>query len=238
MKRYAYLVISDPSTASEFSALATHAGFETVSFSSARMFLGLMKDLSPGVVLIDMNLPDQSGLRLLASLVRAERPHVTIGTSEDDNVRVAVEAMRLGAVHFLHRPLNAGELGAALHEAHLKLSAIVGTSDRRAAARTLVNGLTARQREVLRGLISGERNHAMSERLGLSQRTIETYRRNMMIRLGAESLGEAVRIGLDSGMLPLHSDQLAANSVTGQRAGAALMDPEFAAQSDQPVAGP
>lgn len=222
MKRYAYLVIADPSTASEFSALATHAGFETVTFSSARMFSGLMRELSPGVAVIDMNLPDQSGLRLLASLVRDERPHITIGTSDDYNVRVAVEAMRLGAVHFLHRPLNSGELGAALHEAHLKLSAIVGTNDRRSTAKTLVNGLTARQREVLRGLISGERNHAMSERLGLSQRTVETYRRNMMIRLGADSLGEAVRIGLDSGMQPLPADQLTGSAESNGTSDTAL----------------
>lgn len=203
MKYCAYILTSDPAVSVEFSALSSHAGFETIVFSSGGAFLDLFRELTRGVAVIDMNLPDDSALGIMAMLQREKFYHVPIGTSDQPDVRLAVAAMRTGAVHFLHRPLISGELGAALHEAQLKLGEISSTNDRRTAARALIDSLTTRQREVLRGLVSGERNLAMAERLGLSARTIETYRKNMMTRLGADSVAEAVRIGLDGGIEPV-----------------------------------
>lgn len=207
LKRQVYIVASDHAAAGEFAAVAAHAGFETAIFGSGRMFQQISRDLQSGVALIEMQADDATGLRIIEQFKRENGPHVPIGTSSDANVKLAVNAMRAGALHYIPRPCNADELVAALHEAHLKLLELASTAVRTSAAKDLVDCLTARQREILRGLVSGERNSAMSARLGLSRRTVETYRRNMMERLQATTVGDAVRIGLEGGIRPLAPEE-------------------------------
>ncbi|MEI6486255.1 MAG: LuxR C-terminal-related transcriptional regulator [Sphingomonadales bacterium] len=200
MKLVTYIVDTQPANASQLSALANHSGFQAVVFPSAQQFAMAFRQLDRGVAIIDMHVPDYPSLDLIALLKREGYHHLPIGSSDDSSVRLGVEAMRAGAVNYLHRPLRSEEVSSALHEAYLSLVQIETGDSRRLKAAAQIKLLTGRQKEILRGLMAGERNNTMSTRLGLSQRTIEAYRKSMMERLGAASVAEAVRIGLDGGV--------------------------------------
>lgn len=202
MNRHAYIVGGDQQMAAEVMAAASHAGFETALFGSRAMLNSLMPGLAPGVMVVDINLPDGDGVELIAA-VRRDGIHLPVGIADTADVPAAVRAMRAGAVNFFVRPCKMVDLVNALHEAHLQLGQLIDEHGRRATARQAVADLTPRQRQILEGLVNGERNETISRRLGLSRRTVESYRKRMMERLAATSVADAVRVGLDAGLKPL-----------------------------------
>lgn len=200
MKLVTYIVAPQASHAAAFLALAGHSGFEAVMFSSAQQFADNFRNLDRGVAIIDMHASDYPSMSLISLLKRGGYYHLPIGSSDDVSVRLGVEAMRAGAVNYLLQPLRSEEVSSALHEAYLSLVQIKTTDRRRQTAQAQIKLLTRRQKDILLGLMAGERNSDMSARLGLSQRTVEGHRKSMMERLGAASMADAVRVGLDGGL--------------------------------------
>jgi two-component system response regulator FixJ len=124
---------------------------------------------------------------------------VVVVTGAGD-VPIAVKAMRLGAVNFLEKPWHTDELLRAVQEA------LDGPGLRQllpaegGLARAKVAGLTERQRRVLLGVMKGQVNKVIAWELGLSVRTVESYRAQMLEKLGVKSTAEAVRIGIAAGL--------------------------------------
>lgn len=202
-ERRAYIVSSDHAVANAIAGVAVHVGFATTVFSSAHAFARSQGQLAWGVAVIDLGLPEDDGLSLLRTLPTMGSAHVLIATSDSPSIRLAVEAIRAGAFHYLPRPLMTGELEAALHEGHLVLGSRRQEAAQKNLAKECINGLSRRQREVLQGLASGETNATMAAGLGLSARTVEAYRRSLMNRLGASHVSEAVRIAVAAGIVPV-----------------------------------
>jgi two-component system response regulator FixJ len=195
-------VSADHAIANVIAAVAGHVGFEAAVFSSAQAFARCQDYLDWGVAVIDLGLPEDGGLSLLRTLPAMGSAHLLIATSDSPSIRLAVEAIRMGAFHYLPRPLMTGELEAALHEGHLALGRRRHEATQKNLAKESINALSRRQREVLRGLAFGETNAAMAARLGLSARTVEGYRRTVMNRLGASHISEVVRIAVTAGIAP------------------------------------
>jgi two-component system response regulator FixJ len=111
--------------------------------------------------------------------------------------------MKLGAVDFLEKPFAEDLLMGALGHAFLLLKERGEKSERRRSARDKIALLSRREEEILRGLVAGLPNKVLAQRLDISLRTVEMHRANMMTRLGAESLAEALMMAVEAGTEPL-----------------------------------
>jgi len=120
--------------------------------------------------------------------------------SEHPNPQRIVEAMLSGALDYLEWPFSADTLDRSVMRLQRQSDQAARAMRRKAEARQLVATLTPRERDVLEGLLEGESNKGIATKLGLSPRTVEIHRANMMARLNAQSTSDAVRIGIYAGL--------------------------------------
>jgi two-component system response regulator FixJ len=178
-------------------ALLEHAGHDVRSFFSGEALFAEL-DLIDGCdcLLLDIQLPGISGLDVMRRLrERGYGPAVLVLTGAAD-VPLAVEAMRLGAFDFIEKPYSPDALLLAVDKAmqHTQQQRTARTATRQAAA--LLGRLTPRQRQVLAGIVQGNPNKIIAQDLNLSVRTVEAYRAQILVKLGARSTTEAVRVAL------------------------------------------
>jgi len=197
--RRVYIVDDDPAVRRSTSILLTTSGYETRPFVNGADFLEEAPALRPGVVLLDLRMPEVDGLALLERLpeaVRSQLPIIVI-TGHGD-LPSAVRAMKTGARDFLEKPFEEAVLLEILEGAFASLQKSAAEHARRAKVRELMRRLTAREKEVLRGLALGRPNKVVAHQLGLSTRTVEMHRANLLQRLGVRTLAEAVRLSFEA----------------------------------------
>jgi two-component system response regulator FixJ len=175
-------------------------GYRVQSFTNGAEFIAADPDTALSCILLDIEMPGLDGIGVLQALgERGLRVPVLVITGQGD-VPTAVKAMRLGAVNFIEKPYAADELLRAVREA------LDGLAPRRmlppdgGQARAKVASLTERQRGVLLGVMKGHANKMIAFELGLSVRTVESYRAQMLEKLGARGTAEAVRMGIAAGL--------------------------------------
>lgn len=197
--RCVYVIDDDRSVRVSLNFMLSTARIESRPFASAFDFLDNVDHLAPGCLLLDLQMAGMDGLAMLKELsARGRRWPVIVMTGYGD-VGTAVDAMKLGAIEFLLKPFEETALLDALRRG---LSAV--TSDKAdGGAKARVAALTGRESEVLRGLLAGLPNRDLGNCLGVSHRTIEMHRSNIMKKLDARSLAEALNIGVKAGLLPL-----------------------------------
>lgn len=169
-------------------------GFEVEDFDSASAHLAAMHaGVCPDVVLCDVRMPGMSGLEYLRRL-REERSRlpVVLMTGHAD-IPLAVEAMRLGADDFIEKPFDLPRLDAALREAAARRAPPDGDALARIAT------LTPRERQVLERVVAGRLNKQIADELGVSIKTVELHRHNMMSKLGVRKLADLVKLVLSTG---------------------------------------
>ena len=171
-------------------------------FASGADFLEAIADLQPGCVLLDLRMPQMDGFHVMSELARREVDWPVIVMTGHGEVPVAVRAMKLGAVDFIEKPFSEEALLACFGSAFAMLEERESASRRRREARDRVAQLTARETEILQGLLAGESNKQLAARLGISLRTVEMHRGNMMDRLGVGSLAEALALALEAELAP------------------------------------
>jgi two-component system, LuxR family, response regulator FixJ len=195
-------VVDDDEAARESLAflLRTHA-IEVRTYESATAFLKAAPGLQSGCIITDVRMPEISGIDLLRRLkdLKIFLPAIVI-TGHGD-VSLAVEAMKIGAADFLEKPFDDQALLVAVRSALRR-----GDDERqREAQRAEVNerlaSLSNRERDVLNGLVAGQANKQIAFELGISPRTVEIYRANLMGKMQAVSLSELVRMALTAGVL-------------------------------------
>lgn len=169
------------------------AGYEVKVFVTVRAFLDAAPVLVPGCAVVDVSAVDAGGLTVPWEL-RARRiglPVIATGERRGD-VGLAVRAMKAGAIDYLEAPYTADALLAAVASALAGIQDAAGHDRAAEDARTRVAALSAREREVLEGLLLGGTNKTIGKELGISPRTVEIHRAHVMDRLGAHTLPEAV----------------------------------------------
>ncbi|RAK57286.1 response regulator transcription factor [Phenylobacterium deserti] len=198
-----HLVDDDPLLREYAAITLTYAGYDVVQHESGVAFLRALDAAVPGCVLLDIHMPEIDGFGVLQAL--SER-HVTwpvvVLTARKD-VRSAVEAMKRGAFEFLQKPFAADGLLAVLTDAFEKLETLSEEAARAARARSLIDTLSARELQVLRGMLGGLPNKLIAYELDLSVRTVEIYRGKVMDKLNVRGLSSAVRLALAAGVEPL-----------------------------------
>lgn len=176
------------------------AGLKVRTWESAVAFLAALGEVEHGCIVTDVRMPDMTGLELVQQLkARGVADPVIVITGHAD-VPLAVEAMKAGVVDFIEKPFENQRLLAAIRTAleHAPAEAIEASEEQRAIAERLAT-LSGREREVLGGLVAGHANKVIAYHLGISPRTVEVYRANVMTKMQARSLSELVRMAIAAG---------------------------------------
>ena len=173
-------------------------GAEAWPFASGSEFLEILGHLMPGCVLLDMDASDSR--EVLATLVQRETGWPILAMSGRPDVSLAVEVMKLGALDFLEKPVDASKLAAALLPAWGALEASLEQGEARRVAQDRMARLTARELDISLALFSGRSNKAVAHDLGISVRTVEMHRAHIMAKLGVKSIAEAAVMATHAGL--------------------------------------
>ena len=194
-----YVVDDDEAIRRSLSFLLKTSGFAVQLFEGGLPFLKEAGHLAPGCVLLDVRMPDMDGLEVQRALRgRGVMLPVIIMTGHGD-VDMAVQAMKAGASDFIEKPFEKAALLACIAAAQRQSVAERGLSARAMEAQARLNVLTDRERDVLNGLVDGLPNKTIAYDLGISPRTVEIHRANLMQKLEVRSLAEALRIAFHAG---------------------------------------
>lgn len=176
------------------------SGYRVQTWSSGIAFLKEVRRTEAGCVLLDVRMPGMDGLEVQLRLgERGVTMPVIILTGHGD-ISIAVRAMKAGAVDFLEKPFERQSLLQALEAAFARMHNAESAAGRAAEAEVLLAGLTSRERDVLQGLAQGLPNKTIAYDLGISPRTVEVHRANLMTKLNVHSLSDALRIAFAAGL--------------------------------------
>lgn len=201
------IVDDDDAVRQSTSQIMQRSGFHARMFASGDDFIGNETGEKFSCVLLDLHMPGKDGLAVLTVLrERGDSPPVIVITAHGD-LAVAVAAMKLGACDFIEKPYEAGDLLTAIKVALNSNSGVTDAKLSRDRATALVDTLTSRQRQVLLGILKGQQNKIIAFELGLSIRTVETYRAQLLEKLHVRGTAEAVRLALAAGLGEERSDQ-------------------------------
>jgi two-component system, LuxR family, response regulator FixJ len=201
MQAVIHLIDDDEALRESVAFLLRAADFEVKGFSSAQAFLASLPDSSLSCVITDVRMPDMSGIELIRRLkdLKVDVPVIVI-TGHGD-VALAVEAMKLGATDFFEKPFNDDLLLASVRGALQEQAHHTKRHAERAEIEQRLARLSTREKDVLTGLIEGRANKQIAFDLGISPRTVEIYRANLMTKMQADSLSDLVRMALIVEML-------------------------------------
>jgi two-component system response regulator FixJ len=194
-----YVVDDDPAVRDATKALLEAAGYDATLFESGDEFLQRADLEGCGCALLDIRMPGMSGLDVQKRLAERGSDLSVILLTGHGDIATAVQAMKAGATDFLEKPYEPEALLDAV-ERGLRLSADSGTGARTHDAKARLARLTPRECEVLRALMAGGTNKSIARSMNVSPRTVEMHRANMMERLGARALSEALRVAYDAGL--------------------------------------
>lgn len=197
--RLIHLVDDDEAIRHSASFMLRHAGFRVKTYPDGVAFLDQVDEVEKGCILLDVQMPKMDGLEVQEALnTRGVAMPVIVLTGHGD-VAVAVRAMKAGAVDFVEKPYAKQTLVDALTRAFERLEARRKEGVMADEARGLIERLTAREKEVLLGLVDGHTNKAIAEALEISPRTVEIHRANVMEKMEASNLSTVLRIAFAAG---------------------------------------
>jgi len=192
--RLVHLVDDDEAIRRSVGFMLKTSGFHVRSYESGVELLKSASSLEPGCILLDIRMPGMDGLEVQSTLrAKGISLPVIIMTGHGD-VALAVQAMKAGAVDFIEKPFEKAVLLSAIEHGVERLKRSAADVDRADEAAVRLQALTPREREVLNGLAKGLPNKTIAYDLGISPRTVEIHRANVMSKLGVRSLSEALRI--------------------------------------------
>jgi two-component system, LuxR family, response regulator FixJ len=193
-ERLVHIVDDDPAIRRSVGFMLKTSGHRVEAYESGAELLKNSGDLDQGCILLDIRMPGMDGLEVQQALQdKGVGLPVIIMTGHGD-VALAVKAMKAGAVDFIEKPFAKDALLASLEEGFGRLSRKEATNERQRDAEVRLQALTGRERDVLNGLAQGLPNKTIAYDLGISPRTVEIHRANLMTKLGVRSLSEALRI--------------------------------------------
>lgn len=169
------------------------AGLDVVGYASGAHFLDQLNSAETGCLITDVRMPEMTGLELLDRLgdQRLRLPAIVLTGAA--NVRMAVDALKMGAVEFIEKPFDPDVLLKAIRRALSQLDDDLRRVKRLEADARRIAGLSGRERDVLDGILEGHSNKEIARSLGISPRTVEAYRSKLMAKMDADSLPELIQ---------------------------------------------
>lgn len=197
-----FLVDDDPRVLKALSRVLASDGWIARPYRSAREFLAEHDVAAPGCLLLDLLMPEMTGLDLQQELARLGEHRPIVFLSGRGDVPSSVTAMKSGAVDFLTKPVDAKALLEAVRRAMERDVRQRAHADRLHGLTTRLATLTVREREVLDGVVSGLLNKQIAGRLGIVEKTVKVHRARAVAKMGARSTAELVRMVEASGETP------------------------------------
>ncbi|MFN3609082.1 MAG: response regulator transcription factor [Hyphomonas sp.] len=198
--RLIHLVDDDEAIRHSASFMLRHAGFRVKTYVDGVAFLEQVDAAEKGCILLDVQMPKMDGLQVQEALNERGVPMPVIVLTGHGDVAVAVRAMKAGAVDFVEKPYAKQTLVDALTRAFERLEARRKEDVLADEARSLIEHLTGREKEVLHGLVDGQTNKEIAIALDISPRTVEIHRANVMEKMGASNLSTVLRIAFAAGI--------------------------------------
>ena len=198
--RTIHLVDDDEAVRRSVSFTLRTSNYLVTTYASGVEFLDKARTVAPGCILLDIRMPEIDGLEVQRRLkdMGILLP-VVIMTAHGD-VSIAVQAMKLGAVDFIEKPFEKISLLGAIEAGLDRLQEADRFHARTEDAKAKLQALTPRELDVIGGLVRGHPNKTIAYDLGISPRTVEIHRANLMTKLGVTSLSEALRIAFAAGL--------------------------------------
>ncbi|SFG17818.1 two component transcriptional regulator, LuxR family [Novosphingobium sp. CF614] len=195
-----YLVDDDEAIRRSASFMLRTSGYAVTTFGTGIEFLEAVDELEPGCVLLDVRMPEISGLEVQQVLRDRGIAHPVVVMTGHGDVTVAVQAMKAGAVDFIEKPFDKAVLLEAIEDGFTRIAQAGSSMARREEAQARLRVLTPRETDVLEGLVRGHPNKTIAYDLGISPRTVEVHRANLMQKLEVASLSEALRVAFAAGL--------------------------------------
>ena len=204
---FVHIIDDDAAVRDSLKFLLEAAQLPVRTYESAADFLKVLPGVKTGCVITDVRMPDVTGIELLRQVRSAAYSLPVIVMTGHGDIPLAVEAMKIGAIDFFEKPFDDDAFLAAVRLALKRKE----REEKRESDRTELHGriaaLSARERQVLEGLVAGQANKIIAFNLEISPRTVEIYRANVMTKMQAKSLSELVRMALIAGVLEGSADE-------------------------------
>lgn len=198
----AHIIDDDDALRDSLSFLLSSVDIPVETYASAGQFLEALPGISTGCVVTDIRMPGMSGLDLLKHLKEGGSALQVIVMTGHGDVPLAVEAMRLGALDFIEKPFDDEAFIASVRMAIDRQKLEDEGNALADEIRARIETLSGRERDVLNGLVIGQPNKLIAHSLGISPRTVEIYRANLMTKMRASTLSDLVRMALIAGLTP------------------------------------
>jgi two-component system response regulator FixJ len=189
-----HIVDDDEAVRQSLAFMLSSAGLAVRLYDSAKAFLDGLDVIQCGCLITDVRMPEMTGIELLHCLKERAPCLPAIVITGHGDVPLAVEAMKAGAVDFIEKPFDEQAILDAV-KAALERTEGVPDGDF-AAVTTRLHSLSERERQVLEGLVAGQPNKVIAAALGISPRTVEVYRANLMAKMEAKTLSELIRMAI------------------------------------------
>jgi FixJ family two-component response regulator len=189
-----FVVDDDLSVREALRSLIRSVGLRCETFASAAEFLRFQRPEDPACLVLDVQLPDASGLDLVGELDAAEAPIPIIFITGHGTIPMSVRAMKAGAIEFLTKPFREEDLITALEQAVERDREARRERTEMAGLRVRLEKLTPREKEVLTLVAEGRMNKQIAAALGTAEQTIKQHRGRVMKKLGVDSVAELVRL--------------------------------------------
>ena len=191
-----HIVDDDAPMRDSVAFLLSAEDIQTCTYESARALLNRRAELERGCIITDIRMPEMNWLEMVLELRRSGVLHPVIVLTGHADVSLAVQAMKAGVIDFLEKPFEGKALLGAVRNALSQSGGEASRHKELAEIGDRVAQLTARERDVFEAIVAGDSNKAAALRLGISPRTVEIYRANVMTKMQANSLSELVRMAL------------------------------------------
>ena len=191
-----HVIDDDEAMRDSLSFMLEAANYKCITYDSAIAFLEALHGLAPGCVVTDIRMPEMSGLELVRGLRERSLSLPIIVITGHADVPLAVEAMKAGVADFIEKPFDDEVFLKAIRQAMAQEADQQAARDARSEVLAKIESLSGRERDVLDGLVAGRSNKVIAFDLGISPRTIEIYRANLMTKMGASGLSDLIRMTL------------------------------------------